>query len=1011
MHPYSSLIPLLLLLLLLEAPAVAAEPDRSYGKPSETEQEESPNDAPTNPMESRDIDEMVLTMSYPSVGRVYITALYDYDTNTFMLPVIEIFERLEINYRADGPRGLVQGVFLTGGEPYRMNFADHTVTLGGQTFTFDADRMLVGATDYFVDPSVFEEAFGMRFDVNMGTLSARLTTDNAMPVTDRRNRERRRRDMERRAFEREFKPLYGPRAHAVLGGGFIDYQLSTTGLVNDYSPNLSYALTGAGEVFGGALQGNLIGNYTEGGVFAYRTDNLRWRYGLQPNSYLTEIQAGQISTRGPMSTRIRGAAITNDPIEARQLYGTYVVEGQTEADAEVELYLNNNIIDFTTADQLGYYRFEVPLRYGTSAMQIRIITPDGRLQVRDREVIVPFQFLPRGTVGYRAEGGVTEPNSGLDGEQGLALHSDVGYGFTNWLTARVGVDYNDTDSSDPLLYSSASMRVLGSYLINAEAVPGAFYRVQSGIVFPSSHSINVNYTRFEGESRFNRRGARQQLAIGAYSPLRFINSGIRAGIDATQFDTNTQARLTGDFFTRLGRVNLRFNYRQQLTMRNGDTQFTGGTLRGSATYSLSRNGNVPRPFRGTFVRASGLYDIEREEVRQIDLQLSRGIARSGRFTFGVSRIIPNNQTVIQAGLNLDLGGRMRSSTDYRSRQGSHSYRQTLRGSVGVDTRHRYMQLNDRQQAGRSAATVTLFVDNSGSGTYEPENGDEILPYNAVRLDRSSQASVGSDGRIRLTSLQSFYRYNLEVNRNRIPNPMLVPGREAFSFITDPNNYTTIEIPFYRTGVIDGQVVEQRGQERTGRGGLRLFLNGTDNGFSETIRTFHGGGFYAMDIPPGSYTLQVDPTQLDFLGMVARDGALAFTVEQQATGHFIDGLEIVLVEPGEEALPEIEDEDIDINKDAILAGILADYQRAFNLFTTAQQQLFDGRFNEARSSIERSIALFESDYALALKGSVEYMLGNRSDALRLWNEARDRNSSIEIPDVDLLDSILENNSNR
>ena len=995
---------------MLAEKAVSLSPNSG----AETWSDPDPSDPDPEPVtgDDRDIEEMVLSMSYPSVGRVYITALYDYDTNTFMLPVIEIFERLEINYRGDGPRGLLEGVFLTGGEEYQMNFADYTVEVGSDTYTYDADRMLVGETDYFVDPAVFEEAFDMRFDVNMGTLSARLTTDNAMPVTDRRNRERRRSDMERRTIGREFEELYGPRANAVLGGGFVDYQLSTSGIFNNISPNLSYALTGAGELFGGALQGNVTGNYSEDGVFTYRTDNLRWRYGLQPNSYLTEIEAGQISTSGPMSTRIRGAAITNDPIEARQLYGTYVVEGQTEADAEVELYLNNNIIDFTTADQLGYYRFEVPLRYGTSAMQIRIITPDGQLQVRDREVIVPFQFLPQGTIGYRAESGLAETNAAFQTEDALALHGNVGYGFTNWLTARAGVDYNDTDSTEPLFYSSASARVLGSYLINAEAVPNAFYRVQSGIVFPGSYSLNVNYTWFDGESRFNRRGARQQLAIGGYSPLRFINSGIRAGIDATQFDTNTQARLTGDFFTRLGRMNLGFNYRQLLTMRNGDTQFTGGTVRGSATYSLSRNGNVPRPFRGTFVRASGLYDIEREEVRQIDLQLSRGIARSGRFTFGVSRIIPNNQTVIQVGINLDLGGRMRSSTDYRTRQGSHSYRQTLRGSVGVDTRHRYMQLNDRQQAGRSAATVTMFIDNSGSGTYEPDKGDEILPYNAVQLDRSAQSRVGSDGRIRLTSLQSFYRYNVEVNRNRIPNPTIVPAREAFSFITDPNNYTDIEIPFYRTGVIDGQVVEQRDdEERSGRGGLRLFLTGTDNGFSKTVRTFHGGGFYAMDLPPGDYTLAVDPTQLDFLDMVARDGALAFTVEQQATGHFIDGLEIVLVAPGEEVQPEIDDVDIDIDKDAILAGILADYQRAFNLFIRAQQQLFDGRFNEARISIERSIALFESDYALALNGSVEYMLGNRSDALRLWNQARERNSNIEIPDVDLLDSILENNSNR
>ena len=975
-----------------------------------------------------DIDYMVLTLSYTGIGRVYLTVLFDYNEMRFLLPVTELLRYMEIQHSRNGSRGLIEGVFLTGGEPFSMNFEERTVRLGSRQFTYDADRMMPGETDYFIDPLIFEEVFDMTFDINLSTLSVRLITPRQMPVTERRLREEARRNIQQRAIERVHYPLQFNRSNHIFSAGFADYQVSTTGLLNNPSPDFSYSVIGGAEVLGGALQGSFTGSYTEAGGLSYRSDNFRWRYALNPNPWLTEINAGQISTGGPQGQRIRGISVTNDPIESRQLYGTYIFEGRTEAESEVELYFNNTLIDFTKADQLGFYRFQVPLRYGTSRLETRIITPSGDLRVREREVIIPFTFLPVGTLGYRAEAGVTESAFGPLGDTGMALHADLGYGFTEWLTARAGVDYSETDSSVPLLYSSATARVFGSYLINAEAVPGAFYRAQSSVVFPRSQNISLSYTLYDGSSRFNRQGAQQQITGSVYTPVPFINSGFRMSTDAVIFSNRTQARLTSDFFTRLGRVGLRFNYRSQLLLNEEGAQFRGGILRGSASYNFPRTG-VPVLLRGLSVRSSLLYEPEAGMLRQADAQLSRGLGRTGRFTLGSSYQVQTGVMAVQFGLNLDLGGRARSSTDYRGSAGTHSYRQTFRGSVGLDLPNAYLQLTDRQQTGQSAVSVTLFVDNSGSGTFEPENGDEILPYNAVRLDRTSRNSIGSDGRLRLTQLQSFHRYNLEINRRAIPNPMIVPAMDRFSFVADPNSYKQIHIPFHRTGVLDGQVMLHTGSEllQDGPGGLRIIMAGTENDFAQTIRTFHGGGFYAMDIPPGRYTLEVDPVQLDFLGMVARDGALEISVEGRPHGHFLDGLLIVLqsedleVTPVEELLaaetePLTEETDPAAMEEItaaaieaqILTGIFTDLDLALSLFDQAQTALFEGRFAEARDAATRSLALFESDYGLALLGSIEFMLGNREEALRLWNEAQRRNPSIELPNQDVLELIMQNN---
>ena len=949
-----------------------------------------------------ELEDFKLIFSHPAVGRVYVGSLYDYTQNRFYIPVVEIFDRLDIRYQRGEKATLLEGIFLLGGKPYRMDFDKRTIQLGETTHPIGADGMFMGATDYYLSPEAFEQVFDMRFEVSLSTLSIRLDTPHQMPVAERKQREQRQATLDRNYYDQATFPMRYPRRRDVLSGGFLDYQVSTAGDVGNPSRNMAFVMTGAAHVLGGGLQGTMTGSYDPVFGLTQKTDQFRWRYALDPNPWLTDVTVGQIGTKGLQNDRILGVSLTNEPIESRQIYGTYLVDGRTDPESEVELYLNNTLVDFTTADGNGYYRFDLPLRYGTTRLETRIITPNGELRVRDREIQVPFVFLPEGTASYNIEAGKLDKQIGFEDDDAFAMHGNVGYGVTSWLTTRLGLDHQTRPGEVPQVYGVASARVFGSYLVNMDVVPSAFYKAQTNVVFPTSHSLSLAYTYFDGTSRYNRQGAKHQISTSAYAPFGFLSSGLRAGAETFVYDTQSLVRFSSDLFTRIGRLNVRFNYRDQLTLRSQGQDWAGGQLRTSVTYSLMRGPSVPAPLRGTFLRATTTHDVRQKQIRQIEGQLSRSIGRTGRFTLGVSQLLPQGVTIAQVGLNLDLGGKARSSSDYRGQRQSHQYRQSIRGSVGLDARNGFVQLTDRQQVGGGAMTVTLFVDNSGSGTYEPENGDELIPHNAVRLDRSAQAQVDSDGRVRLTQLQSFHTYNLEINRRALPHPMLVAGVDPFSFVVDPHQFKPIEIPFYRSGVIDGQVGVLRDSLIAGQGGLRLYLNGLDREYAETIRSFQGGGFYAMDVPPGRYTLQVDPSQLDFLGLEPRDGILEFKVESMATGHYLDGLQIVLIPKQTEQIPA------PLTDMTLMAGLMTDLLEAKSLYLRAQNELFLGNFAAARNAIDQSLRLFESDHGLALKGSIEYVLGNRTEAMRLWIQAKERNPGIALPDTAVLDYILQSN---
>ena len=65
---------------------------------------------------------------------------------------------------------------------------------------------------------------------------------------------------------------------------------------------------------------------------------------------------------------------------------------------------------------------------------------------------------------------------------------------------------------------------------------------------------------------------------------------------------------------------------------------------------------------------------------------------------------------------------------------------------------------------------------------------------------------------------------------------------------------------------------------------------------DTLRTFADGGFYSMNVAPGTYSLTVDSSQLKFLGAIQKGGPLSVTVHRSRQGDIIDTLEIVVGKP-------------------------------------------------------------------------------------------------------------------
>jgi hypothetical protein len=464
---------------------------------------------PVTAQQSDDTQEVFLTFRYQNLINVYTISRYK--DGEFFLPQNELFTSLGLDSRIDPSSNRLIGEFVELGT-YVIDLDELTASFADTEISFSADDFIITELDIFLHPDIYRDLFGLDFTVDFNNLRLHLISTHTLPVESQQERERQRERALRMHTDpfADFYDLRYDRIRHTLNGGFLDYNLSA----NITQGNNSYLYnTGIGmEVLGGDLQGHIFGSWSQQAT-SLRSSNLRWRYAMHDEEWFTQIITGQTVSDGLVQSAYSGIQLTNEPLEPRFLFDDYAFTGNVTPESEVELYRNNTLIDYQRADELGQYRFQVPLTYGSSQYDIRIYSPTGQVSQRETRVQVPFSFVPPGDINYTLEAGrLDNPVPGTI-DRGFMTTGNVRSGITNWLSARGGMEYYQHfhDDGIPTISGALTGRISTNYLITVEAASQAFYRVNTGVIYPSSASIDLMYTNFIRQG-------------GVYNPGRNLNN-------------------------------------------------------------------------------------------------------------------------------------------------------------------------------------------------------------------------------------------------------------------------------------------------------------------------------------------------------------------------------------------------------------------------------------------------------------------------------------------------------
>jgi len=843
--------------------------------------------------------EVLLNFNYPAVGNVYLTGVFFGEVA--YLPLGEVLSLLYIPAEKTASGKGLQGAFPSKNDDWVIDPITNEFTIKRKSGKLDADRYYIGELDLFLHPDYFQEVFGITFTINTYALSVRMKSTNPLPIEERQKRESIRKQLQNRQNKGEtLAPLRYARERKTLALGVLDYNLNYT--KTNSESNLGMSFNAGMELLGGDLRGTYQGNYNEGNLLSNFT-GLRWRYvlpgALQPerNVGLASISVGQVSTTSFMNgANLLGVSITNNPVIPRLELDSFVIDGTTAPDSEVELLIGGQLVDFTRADEVGYYRFNAPITYGTVRLSTRIYTPSGEVIIEERQIQVPFSFLPKGFVGYNFQAGIPQFRSDSLG-RGIVTHADIAYGLTSAVTIRAGVDQGDI-FGDQEVYPvfGLSARIFQQYLLNIDALPDRYYRATGSVFYATNTSINAQYTEYNPDSPLNFRGQLRDANLNTFFPLKIFGkfggfrlTGERIWFDSGKGVNNYQV----DFNTQINRVVFRVNYRggrRGILISENPTQNQFGLATTSLTYTLPRTPGIPVYVRGMFLRGQYRYSTLLKRSESISLLVSQTLFKTGRFTMGYDRQLALNQSQFQVGFLIDFNS-LRASSQFSKRTEGYSAQQSFSGSLAYNPVGKTLIPSNRDQITRSGVTVRLFVDTNENERYD--EGEEIVPAKAVRLDRSANILLGSDGLLRITQLQSYWKYRLDIDIAALPNPNLAPKLKSFSFIAEPNRFRAINIPLYQTGVIDGVVFLEKDGESQGQGGLRLILLKEGETEGEVIRTFSDGGYYSYGLLPGKYTLEVDPKQLEFMQASSNPGKLEFEIKALADGDYLEEMNIIL----------------------------------------------------------------------------------------------------------------------
>lgn len=823
---------------------------------------------PVSAGDGDNFDEIPINVNVKQVGILEVPALIQ--NQDAYLPVNKLFHFLKIRIDASADFNTAKGFLINPKAEFSIENLNNRILFQGKVFNLKAGSIICRENDLYLKSDLFGQIFGLNCIFNFRTLTVVLNTAMELPAIREMKLEKMRKNLNTLKGEKEADTTVN-RKFSVFNTGVADWSVTNT-QDNIRNNNTRATLLLGGMVAGGETTISL--NYDSDRPFKQKDQYYRWRYVNNEHTLLKQVTAGRIYPQSISSllTPVNGIQISNTPTTYRRSFGTYRINRTTEPGWIAELYVNSVLVDYVKADASGFYGFDVPLVYGTSAIQIRLYGEFGEERLLEENISIPFNFLPSGEVEYNLSTGVL-----TDAERSIYSRAVINYGLNKRLTTGMGAEYlSSVNDGVPIPFVNSSLRLSSSLILSGEYSHAVRAAGLLNYQLPGGMQADISYTRYRKE----------QTAI-IYNYLEERKFMLSVPLRGKKFNAYSRFSLNQYILPKSKITNAEF-------MISAAVAGISTNLSTSALYSsmgipylfsdLSLTLRFPAAIRFT---PRVQYQYKQKNVSIMKAELEKGIGRSGTLNaiFERNRLLQLNSFSLSFRLNLSFA--QTAFSVMHNRQVT-SMVQSVRGGMIYNEGSSQLRLNRESNAGRGGIVVLPFLDLNGNGKRdynEPKASGLKLKNNNSRINYNSK-----DTTISIGGLEAYSNFLLELDKNSFDHISWQLKHKSYRITVEPNHYQLVEIPVTVAGEVSGYIQQTGMAGSGGLGEMKILIYNSRSILAGTTMTETDGYFSFLGLQPGDYIAKPDPAQLKKLQLKAAVNAIPFKIRLNKEGDIASGVD-------------------------------------------------------------------------------------------------------------------------
>ncbi len=813
--------------------------------------------------EDIEYEQFTIKLNVDKLGVYEMEAVY-YEDNVY-LPIIDLFGKLEIYLTHSTELDTIQGYILSPENSYAIELLSNKIQFRDKVKTLKKTDLIATFDDVYVPSKVYQEMFGMTMDFNFRELTVFLRSDIELPIIKQLRIKSLRKNLSSLKGEIDYDTAV-TRNWNVINGAVFDWAIQSK--VDQTGANQQQIRAALGmELLGGEFICRSTGIRDTN--MRIQNTSFRWRYVNDKFPVVKQVEIGSLNVglSGQTGSNFYGIKFTNSPFFIKKTFGTYFIERKISPGWDVELYVNGILVNFTTADNNGYFNFEVPLVFGSSLIVLRYYGPWGQESMEEIPINIPFSFTAHKQLEYQTYTGIS-----ADTSQFIFNKTKISYGLARWATCNLAYEYYEGNFQYPHLFSGAlnftitkNLLFNYSYLHQSNHYSEFIFRTKKNFVLSGKYRYYIkNQTLIQTNNIFD---AELGFNVPVYSKKLkiYFRSSNRSAYNPLGFSIISESALS--FFYK--RINTSFTY-----IGSYQSAITWGT-----SIYLKKNWTVMH---------TSMFDLTTKRPMTSMVQLQKKVNKKFFFDCGFSYAYATQllQISFSAYYNFNF---MRAAVNNSFQKDNIASTQTLAGSLHLTTGPKPFFASNSNNVGMCGVDVFVFLDinhNEARDRNEP-----LIKDVSVAINRGKQVLLENDSLHRFVSLDPYANYIVTVENTGFPSISWILEKETWSITTDPNQIKKVYVPVKPMGEIFCQVeLIKNGQQLPAKRLIIYLVNANGQVVGKTL-TEQDGTFTYLGLTPGKYSIKFDEKQLTGLNISKDYIPLTFEIKSDPMGDYIDDLHV------------------------------------------------------------------------------------------------------------------------